>query len=80
LRADHVRNIPHWFREIYLGKHREHREAFSAERLVRRFGHLPEFQRHWPRLLGVYRKAYARGAVEDPSLTPERLAALVARS
>jgi glycosyltransferase involved in cell wall biosynthesis len=77
LRADHVRNIPHWFREIYLGKHREHLPAFSAERLVRRFGHLPEFQRHWPRLLGFYRKAYASGAVEDPSLTPERLAALV---
>jgi glycosyltransferase involved in cell wall biosynthesis len=80
LRSGHVHNIPHWFREIYLGKHREHREAFSSERLVRRFGHLPEFQRRWPRLLGVYRKAYASGAVEDPSLTPERLAALVSRS
>jgi len=72
-------NSRNWFREIYLGKHREHLEAFSAERLVRRFGHLPEFQRRWPRLLDFYRKAYASGAVEDPRLTPERLSALVSQ-
>jgi glycosyltransferase involved in cell wall biosynthesis len=77
LRADHVRHVPRWFREIYLGTHREHLDGFSAERLVRRFGHLPEFRRRWPRLLRVYEKAYAGAGVEDPNLSPDRLSALL---
>jgi hypothetical protein len=73
LRAHHVRTFPHWFREIYLGSHRENLPFFSVERLVRRFGHLPQFRDKWPELRKVYRKAFAAGQVENPSLTPERL-------
>jgi hypothetical protein len=76
LRSRHVRNLPGWFRQIYLGAHREHLPLFSAERLVRRFGHLPAFRKAWPELRTVYRKAFEKGQTEDPSLTPERLEAM----
>jgi hypothetical protein len=79
LRGGHVHNFPRWFREIYVGTHREHLPLFSVERLVRRFGHIPEFQRRWPTLRKIYRTAYQRHAVEDPSLTPERLEALLSQ-
>jgi glycosyltransferase involved in cell wall biosynthesis len=77
LRAKHVGNLPGWFRAIYLGSQRDNLSLFSAERLVRRFGHLPAFQSSWPQLRKVYRQAFRRGLVEDPSLTPDRLEAIL---
>jgi hypothetical protein len=73
LRSRHVPQLSSWFREIYLGRHRENLPLFSAERLIRRFGHLPAFRSRWPELHRNYQKAFRKGAVEDPSLTPERL-------
>jgi glycosyltransferase involved in cell wall biosynthesis len=77
LRSRHVRVLAGWFRQIYLGSHRENLPLFSAERLVRRFGHLPAFRNAWPDLRKVYKKAFAEKRTEDPSLTPKRLDAIL---
>ncbi len=73
LRSKHVANIPNWFLKIYQGPDRENLPYFSPERLVKRFGHLPAFRAKWPQLRRVYAKAFRRGQVEDPTLTPQRL-------
>jgi glycosyltransferase involved in cell wall biosynthesis len=73
LRSKHVANIPGWFAKIYEASQRENLPYYSTTRLVSRFGHLPEFQKMWPKLRKIYEKAFAEGRVEDPSLTPVRL-------
>ena len=40
---------------------------FSAERLVRRFGHLPAFRRHWPELRKVYGRGVPTGTRRRPN-------------
>ena len=76
LRASHVPALAQSLGDLYLGAQHEHLALFSMARLVRRFGHLPQFQRAWPTLEALYGRAFALGAVEDPSLPPERLAAI----
>lgn len=78
MRARHVGSLARALADLYLGPGREHVPLFSMERLVRRFGHVPEFAAAWPVLSAVYRSAFAQGNVEDPSLTPERLEAVLA--
>jgi glycosyltransferase involved in cell wall biosynthesis len=73
LRVSHLRHVVTWVRQVYFGSQREHLQAFSMERLVQRFGRLPEFDRHWPQLRAIYRRAFEGRRVEDPALAPERL-------
>jgi hypothetical protein len=73
LRSKHVSNLPGWFERIYQGPHKENLPFFSAERLVKRFGHLPAFRAKWPKMRRVYEKAFRKGQVEDTTLTPQRL-------
>jgi hypothetical protein len=61
-------------RELYFGSQREHVSRFSMERLVRRFGHLPEFAGAWPALRNLYSRARAEGQAEPDGPSPERLA------
>ena len=76
LRAIHLDQVPTWVSETYFGSQTEHLQNFSMERLVRRFGRLPEFARVWPRLRALYARRFRQGPVEDPALTPERLDAI----
>lgn len=77
LREKHVSNIYGWFKKVFNEKERENRAFFSTERLVRRFRHVSAFRAQWPRLLRVYKKAFQRGEVDDPSVTPARLDAIL---
>ena len=79
LRARHVGNMPGWFREIHLGKHRDNLPFFSVERMVRRFGHLPAFRERWPELRKIYREAFRRGLAHDSSLAPEHLETILSK-
>lgn len=59
LRNKHVAKAMRWLRQIYFGGQRANLPYFSIENLVRRFGHLPAFQRRWSGFRPVYRALYA---------------------
>ena len=80
LRAQHVPDLLRWLPEIHFGPQREHLRSFSIERLVRRFAHVEAFAARWPEVRDIHARAFADQLVDDPSLTPERLAATFATS
>jgi glycosyltransferase involved in cell wall biosynthesis len=77
LRAKHVSNICGWFPKVFTDEERDNRAFFSTGRLVRRFAHVPAFRGKWPKLRKIYADAFRRGEVDDPSLTPEQLDAIL---
>jgi hypothetical protein len=77
LRVKHVGALAPSVREIYFGAQREHLPLFSMERLVSRFGHLPDFARAWPALRELYARAHREERTELDAPPPERLDAVV---
>lgn len=53
--------VVHFFQDIYRNDPLGNAAYFSAERLVRRFKHLPEFTKALPVLKGAYERAHAAG-------------------
>ena len=53
--------VVHYFQEVYESDPLGNGAYFSPERLVRRFKHLPEFQKALPTLRAAYERAFADG-------------------
>lgn len=60
-RRHDLRSIEYYFNEIYERDPLHNGRYFSPARLVRRFKHLPEFEKLRPRLREVYARAHAKG-------------------